>query len=140
MSSNLMDTEPGGRSTQYESIKTVTNPTPKEPGQLGHGSSTTADAPSFGSSEATNKTNTTGSNTHVSPAEKIRFGQAVSEEGGVSGYTDPTAAGKGGATHEGGFGGTEALVEGGGGEDDEAQRRRAQGYGGKGDMDKSVGA
>ncbi|KAL1647385.1 hypothetical protein SLS58_002713 [Diplodia intermedia] len=139
MSSNLMDTEPGGRSTQYESIKTVTNPTPKEPGQLGHGSSTTADAPSFGSSEATNKTNTAAAagNTHVSPAEKIRFGQAVSEQGGVSGYTDPAAAGRGGATHEGGFGGTEALVEGGGGGDGE---RRAQGYGGKGDMDKSVGA
>ncbi|OJD36030.1 uncharacterized protein BKCO1_1400066 [Diplodia corticola] len=134
MSSNLMDTEPGGRNTQYESIKTVTNPTAKEPGQLGHAApptNKTADDAGTGG----------GSNTHVSPAEKIRFGQAMSEEGGVSGYTEPAAAGAGRAVHEGGFGGTEALVEGGDGDAaDEARRRRAQGYGGSGDMDKGVGA
>ncbi|KAK0653217.1 hypothetical protein DIS24_g6266 [Lasiodiplodia hormozganensis] len=132
MSSNLMDTEPGGRNTQYESIKTVTNPTAKEPGQLGHGSSTTADAPS----STTHHKTTANAATQVSPAEKIRFGQAISEEGGVTGYTDPTMAGTGRAAQEGGFGGTEALVEGG---SDEAQRR-AQGYGGKADMDGGVGA
>ncbi|KAB2579808.1 hypothetical protein DBV05_g1608 [Lasiodiplodia theobromae] len=135
MSSNLMDTEPGGRNTQYESIKTVTNPTAKEPGQLGHGLSTTADAPSSGSGSTHHKT--ANAATQVSPAEKIRFGQAISEEGGMTGYTDPAVAGTGHAAHEGGFGGMEALVEGG---SDEAQRRKAQGYGGKADMDGGVGA
>lgn len=39
MSSNtkLMDTERGGESTQYESIKTVTEPSDKQSGQLGGG-------------------------------------------------------------------------------------------------------
>lgn len=58
----------------------------------------------------------------------------------MTGYTDPAMAGTGRAAHAGGFGGTEALVEGGeGGGSDEAQRR-AQGYGGKADMDGGVGA
>ena len=35
MSSNMMDTEPGGENTQYESIKTVTEPSNKQSGQLG---------------------------------------------------------------------------------------------------------
>ncbi|KAF2400284.1 hypothetical protein EJ06DRAFT_556617 [Trichodelitschia bisporula] len=36
MSENLISTSPGGRSGQYESIKTVTNPPEKLAGQLGH--------------------------------------------------------------------------------------------------------
>lgn len=35
MSDQLMDTEPGGEQTQYESIQTVTKPTSKDEGQLG---------------------------------------------------------------------------------------------------------
>lgn len=35
MSDQLMDTEPGGEQTQYESIQTVTKPPNKEEGQLG---------------------------------------------------------------------------------------------------------
>lgn len=35
MSSNMMDTEKGGESTQYESIHTVTKPHSKQSGQLG---------------------------------------------------------------------------------------------------------
>lgn len=35
MSDQLMDTEPGGEQTQYESIQTVTKPSSKEEGQLG---------------------------------------------------------------------------------------------------------
>lgn len=59
----------------------------------------------------------------------------------MTGYTDPAMAGTGRAAHEGGFGGTEALVERGeGGGSDEAAQRRAQGYGGKADMDGGVGA
>ena len=35
----MMDTEPGGESTQYESIETVTVPSDKQSGQLGGESS-----------------------------------------------------------------------------------------------------
>jgi hypothetical protein len=35
MSSNLMDTVPGGETPQYESIKTVDKPTNTQTGQLG---------------------------------------------------------------------------------------------------------
>jgi hypothetical protein len=35
MSSNLMDTAPGGETPQYESIKTVDKPTNTQTGQLG---------------------------------------------------------------------------------------------------------
>ncbi|KAJ5907412.1 hypothetical protein N7495_000094 [Penicillium taxi] len=37
--SRLMDVEPGGESTQYESIVEFTKPPPKQTGQLGEGAS-----------------------------------------------------------------------------------------------------
>lgn len=91
----------------------------------------------------TNKTSTT----HVTNAEKIRFGQALSEQGGVSGHTAPDHT-SGSAKQAGGFGGTESLlkdIEGGGDavqgiEGEGVQSRRAQGYGGKNDMQRDVGA
>ncbi|GME49513.1 hypothetical protein GTA08_BOTSDO00515 [Neofusicoccum parvum] len=132
MSSNLMDTEPGGRNTQYESIKTVTNPPAKEPGQLGGGSQP-SDNPTSPPASA-GKTATT----HVSAADKIRFGQALSEHGGVSGHTAPDHAGGGSARQEGGYGGAERLESGSGGDGEAA--RRAQGYGGERDAARDVGA
>lgn len=61
----------------------------------------------------------------------MRYGQTIQESGGGAGRTDAS----GQASSEGGFGGTERLQE----EDGEGQRK-AQGYGGKGDMDPTVGA
>ncbi|EKG10990.1 hypothetical protein MPH_11993 [Macrophomina phaseolina MS6] len=132
MSSNLMDTEPGGKNTPYESIKIHTNPTAKEPGQLGSTDDTTNNPTTLPAN-----TNTT-STTHVTAAEKARFGQALSEQGGMSGHTAPDRA-SGSAKQAGGYGGTDSLVENieGG---DAAQSRRAQGYGGERDVRRDVGA
>lgn len=72
MSSNhetkMMDTESGGESTQYESIKTVTVPHSKEGGQLGE-VETSTEKPGV-DSERAEKT-----------ADNIRYGQNISESG-----------------------------------------------------------
>lgn len=44
MSDKLMDTAPGGQSTQYESIKQFTNPPDKDVGQLGDPNNATKSA------------------------------------------------------------------------------------------------
>ncbi|KAK8165563.1 hypothetical protein IWX90DRAFT_429085 [Phyllosticta citrichinensis] len=44
MSDKLMDTAPGGQSTQYESIKQFTNPPDKDVGQLGDPTNATKSA------------------------------------------------------------------------------------------------
>ncbi|KAF2708270.1 hypothetical protein K504DRAFT_302605 [Pleomassaria siparia CBS 279.74] len=124
--SGLMETSPGGEQTQYEGEHTDVDPPKKESGQLG-GTNTSSTQQS--SSKASNAPNTQG----VTPAEKIRYGQAISE-GGMGGKT---TGGIGEATTQGGFGGTKSLDE---KDDSFAKERREQGYGGENDADKHVGA
>jgi len=118
MSSNLMETSPGGETPQYESINTVNKPHASEPGQLGAASQDPSPQPRTDSKQEESK----------------RFGETLSERGGVSGFTDPA--------HNAG----EAHAEGEGAEDSEReagtkarQARREQGYGGKRDMDRTLG-
>ncbi|KAF1977988.1 hypothetical protein BU23DRAFT_499002 [Bimuria novae-zelandiae CBS 107.79] len=128
MSKNLMDTEPGGQSGQYEGNLGYVEPHNKQAGQLGDPSTGTQP------SDQAHKSASTGPNSQgVTPAEMLRYGQAIQESGGGAGRTDAS----GQASSEGGFGGTEKLE---GGEEDAAARRRAQGYGGKVDMDRTIGA
>ncbi|KEF58388.1 uncharacterized protein A1O9_06314 [Exophiala aquamarina CBS 119918] len=101
-----MDTVPGGESTQYESIQTVTNPTEKERGQLGSGPNTSEKS---GVSDERGQTTT----------ENIRYGQNISESG-VGGMTTTST---GSATQSGGYGGKPDDSE------DLKNTRREQGYG-----------
>jgi len=123
MSSNLMDTSPGGESTQYESIKTVTKPHSKEGGQLSDKSTTSAPSNSNVSSSRGEQT-----------AENVRYGQAISEQG-VGGFTAPEHN-SGEAKTESGFGGEDRLE----GEEEMGKMRREQGYGAGEDMDRNIGA
>ncbi|PSN69137.1 hypothetical protein BS50DRAFT_572303 [Corynespora cassiicola Philippines] len=126
MSKNLMDTEPGGEQTQYEGIHTFVKPHSKQAGQLGD--------PATGTTTELNKAASNAPNTQgVTPAEKMRYGQAISE-GGVGGKTTEAT---GEAATAGGFGGTDALEEQGEGF---AKQRSEQGYGGERDMRRDVGA
>ncbi|KAI1613221.1 hypothetical protein EDD37DRAFT_338523 [Exophiala viscosa] len=86
---NTMDTETGGETSQYESIKTVTEPTSKQRGQLGSGPNTSEEAPA--SEERGEKT-----------AENIRYGQNISESGmgGMTNPPDDSAGGKSGSGSE----------------------------------------
>ncbi|KAI9707857.1 MAG: hypothetical protein M1820_004463 [Bogoriella megaspora] len=146
MSDNVEEIEPGGESTQYESIKTVTKPHAKEGGQLGgilaireHNSyncsallaapSTEVDASSSALEEAKA---VRGERT----AENIRYGQAISEQG-MGGQTTTNT---GTANYEGGYGGTKEQVGKTTEEGGEKQGREAQGYGGEKDMDRTIGA
>ncbi|RVX70955.1 hypothetical protein B0A52_06113 [Exophiala mesophila] len=109
MSSNkakLMDTVPGGETTQYESIKTVTNPSDKDHGQLGSGSNTSEGA-------------ATSSQDGQRTADNIRYGQNISE----SGMGGKTTTSTGTANQEGGYGGTADQTT------DQKNTRREQGYG-----------
>ncbi|KAJ9649273.1 hypothetical protein H2201_004282 [Coniosporium apollinis] len=124
MSSGLMDTTPGGETPQYESINTVTQPHATEPGQMGGALSTSTD-PTSSQSEATAEQ---GEKT----AEKIRFGQKMSEEG-MGGQTTSQI---GAASQEGGLGGADVSAN----DESAAQSRREQGYGGDEDMDRTIGA
>jgi len=125
MSSNLMDTAPGGESSQYESIQTVTKPHSKQEGQLGK-PATEVDA-------TTSQQQQDNSERGERTAENIRYGQSISE-GGMGGQT----VGNGGsAGQEGGYGRTEALSQGG---NDAKESRGEQGYGGDNDMDREIGA
>ncbi|EXJ83131.1 hypothetical protein A1O1_06750 [Capronia coronata CBS 617.96] len=101
----LMDTEPGGENTQYESIKTHTVPTEKQRGQLGSGPNT---------SEASSMSQDRGQQT----ADNIRYGQNVSE----SGMGGKTTTSSGVAAQEG-YGGTPDKAEG------QEDTRSQQGYG-----------
>ncbi|KAJ4356355.1 uncharacterized protein N0V89_004387 [Didymosphaeria variabile] len=127
MSKNLMTTEPGGESQQYEGSMGYIEPHSKQAGQLGDPSTT--DQPR----DPVNKSASSGPNTQgVTPAEKMRYGQTIQESGGGAGKTDV----QGQANSEGGFGETKRLGE----EGDAVQQRRAQGYGGDMDMDRNIGA
>ncbi|KAF2796845.1 hypothetical protein K505DRAFT_358969 [Melanomma pulvis-pyrius CBS 109.77] len=126
MSQHLAHTSPGGEQTQYEGAHTSVDPPAK---LAGHFDATTETTHSNAQNRATNAPNTQG----VTSAEKIRFGQAISEEG-VGGKT---GASMGDASTEGGFGGTKALDE---ESEGFAKVRREQGYGGGRDADRHIGA
>lgn len=64
-------------------------------------------------------------------AEKIRYGQSLSENG-MGGQT----TGLGEANNEGGYGGTKAEFA----EEDAVSEREKSGYGGDNDMDRNIGA
>jgi len=126
MSSNLMDTEPGGEQTQYEGVHTFVKPHAKEAGQLGDASEGATDTLK---NMAADEPNTHG----ISKSDKIRYGQSI-QEGGMGGKT---AGMTGAAGQEGGFGGTKAVD---GQDNGIAKERREQGYGGGKDMDRNIGA
>lgn len=109
MSSNLMDTEPGGETTQYQSIQTVTKPPAKESGQMNKQAQ--VDSPKLSQSEKERGERT---------AENIRYGQSISENG-FGGQT----TGNSGSTVQDGYGSAKVP------ESDDAidQTRRMQGYG-----------
>jgi hypothetical protein len=155
MSDNLMDTEPGGESGQYEGNLGYIDPVAKQSGQLGGTSPhpplsidsstpfrsaflltrpTTDPATGTQMADQTPKSASTGPNSQgVTPAEKMRYGQTIQESGGGAGRT---ADAKGQASSEGGFGGTERLAE---EEGDAVNQRKVQGYGGDKDMDRNIG-
>jgi len=92
MSENKMDTEPGGESNQYESIRTVTEPAEKQSGQLGGGLPNTSEDTSGVSADRGQQT-----------ADNMRYGQNVSESG-MGGMTTTSS----GDAQQGGYGGAEA--------------------------------
>jgi len=112
MSSNakLMDTEPGGENTQYESINTLTKPHAKEEGQFKDSSSTEA------SRQAQQEKSAKGEKT----AENTRYGEAISEHG-FGGET----TGNSGDAQQGGYG----RIDENSGAEGTSQVRRTQGYG-----------
>ncbi|KAI9718242.1 MAG: hypothetical protein M1812_004232 [Candelaria pacifica] len=114
MSDKLMDTVPGGESDQYESQKTLSNPTPKQGGQMGEPSTQDPNPiskpPNPDKKERGEKT-----------AENIRYGESLSEHG-FGGETTGNSGSKG---QEGGFGGVNEKIT-----DDSAEKtRKVQGYG-----------
>ncbi|KAF1345519.1 hypothetical protein BDV97DRAFT_50040 [Delphinella strobiligena] len=121
MSSGLMDTEVGGENTQYESIKTVTNPSKKSGGQFEP--ETTLDASP--TAERAKK-----AAEGEAKAEKIRYGQAISESG------------FGGMTTTSGGSGVSGVVGAGsvGGEGGAEETRKESGYEGDREMDTEIGA
>ncbi|KAL6717485.1 hypothetical protein ACLMJK_005400 [Lecanora helva] len=113
MSSNLMDTAPGGESDQYESIKTVTNPHSKQGGQMGD-PETQVDAVD---SQQQQQNAERGART----AENMRYGQTISE-GGMGGKTNES---EGSANQGLGYGGADGET----GSNNAEETRRNQGYG-----------
>jgi len=112
MSKNLMETSLGGENTQYESIQEFTKPHPK----FSDSQNTTNTEDGINKEEA----NSVG----ITPAEKIRYGQAL-QEGGMGGKT---AGGLDSNTSTSDTGGREVEGEGSGNN----RARAVQGYG-KGD-------
>ncbi|KAI9697235.1 MAG: hypothetical protein M1836_004799 [Candelina mexicana] len=116
MSDKLMDTVPGGESDQYESQKTLSNPTPKQGGQMG-GEPSTQDPAPLSQPPSAERTQSRGEKT----AENIRYGEALSEHG----YGGETLGNDGVKGVEGGFGGVrEKNVE-----ESAEKTRKEQGYG-----------
>lgn len=104
-----MVTEPGGESSQYESIKTVDKTTETQSGQLG-------DKETSSSAQLDQEKKGRGDKT----AENVRYGQDLSESdvGGKTANIDGTA-------NQGGYGGT-AIQE---VEEKASKTRIEQGYG-----------
>ncbi|MCJ1445475.1 MAG: hypothetical protein MMC23_005980 [Stictis urceolatum] len=112
MTSQLMDTEPGGEQTQYESVATFTEPHAKSEGQLGNLDNSSNEAEAQQEAEKQEKGEQT--------AEKIRYGQTISEQGFGGETTEST-----GSAQQSGYG-AQSLDE---AESDLTQSRREQGYG-----------
>ncbi|KAL8671850.1 MAG: hypothetical protein Q9168_003666 [Polycauliona sp. 1 TL-2023] len=112
MSSNLMDTEPGGEGDQYESIQTVTTPHSKQGGQMGEAET----QPDAVKEQQEQEKADRGART----AENIRYGQTISE-GGMGGKTTEA----GGSANQGGYGSTDGHA----GQDNAEETRQEQGYG-----------
>lgn len=107
-----MDTQAGGENSQYESIKTVTNPHSKQGGQMGEEET---EVDSVSSQQQQQKVHR-GEKT----AENVRYGQKISEEG-MGGRTTEA----GGNADQDGFGTTDAQE----GIDSAEDSRQEQGYG-----------
>ncbi|KAI4739497.1 hypothetical protein E4T50_10053 [Aureobasidium sp. EXF-12298] len=125
MSQNLMDTDPGGdtegSTSQYTAINTVTVPHKKSGGQFGNPETSVDSVPEV---EAAKK-----SEEGEKTAEKIRYGQSLSENG-MGGQT--TGLGQANSSSAG----SKAQDV-----DEEAKNERAKsGYGGDKDMDRDIGA
>ncbi|MCJ1414278.1 hypothetical protein MMC32_000604 [Xylographa parallela] len=112
MSSSMMDTEPGGENTQYESINTQQKPHSKQGGQMGEPETSVDAVPSVQQQEKAERGEKT--------AENIRYGEAISEHG-FGGET----TGNSGQANQGGYGSTDAQEE----TVDAAKTREQQGYG-----------
>ncbi|EKD12806.1 uncharacterized protein L3040_006961 [Drepanopeziza brunnea f. sp. 'multigermtubi'] len=110
----LMDTEPGGENTQYESQATFMKSPKKSTGQFGNAD---AGEPNEADCQAAAEKAQRGEKT----AENIRYGQAISEHG----FGGETVMGGSGAPVGEGQDSAAAATE---------QARRAQGYGGGSDV------
>ncbi|KAI7083450.1 hypothetical protein KC356_g7538 [Hortaea werneckii] len=128
MSSNLMETEAGGETQQYEGDLGLKDPHKKSGGQLGHPQTTTdpSNTPE-GAQTAAARTERN--------MENIRYGQTLSETGGVGGMTQ----GQQGIGEKDGFGGAVGERVSGDKSLDAAQERKEQGYGGSNDMNREIG-
>ncbi|KAK7544097.1 uncharacterized protein J3D65DRAFT_663371 [Phyllosticta citribraziliensis] len=93
MSDKLMDTAPGGQSTQYESIKQFTNPPDKDVGQLGDPTNATKSA-------STSTQTYTGKNASLN-----KSAPGAGEALGSSGSADEEAEQEQRARREQGYGG-----------------------------------
>lgn len=114
------------RICSYESEATEIQPHKKSTGQLGHTADQTTTDPSKIADGAQQQAER-GART----AENMRYGQTISE-GGMGGMTNVTAN----EANKESFGRQEDKSE----EADAAQDRRAEGYGGKRDMNREIGA
>ncbi|KAK7525049.1 uncharacterized protein IWZ02DRAFT_221838 [Phyllosticta citriasiana] len=131
MSDKLMDTAPGGQSTQYESIKQFTNPPDKDVGQLGSTSTHfPSPSPSRQNFVAVSQL-IRNACTHVDPGAATKSASSAHDDKAAHKTKEQLG-------EAGGLGGA------GAGADDEAdaeqRARREQGYGGARDMRRDVGA
>ncbi|GAB1743872.1 hypothetical protein NU219Hw_g923t1 [Hortaea werneckii] len=128
MSSNLMETEAGGETQQYEGDLGLKDAHKKSGGQLGTPETTTdpSNTPE-GAQAAAARTERN--------MENIRYGQTLSETGGVGGITQ----GQQGTGEKDGFGGAVGERVSGDKSLDAAQERKGQGYGGNNDMNWEIG-
>ena len=114
---------------RYEGNLHVADPQKKSTGQFGSAADNTTTDPSQtieGQQESADR----GAKT----AENIRYGQTISETGGQGGMT----TGNDGTAEQTGYGAVEDRSGDAGG--DAEAGREAQGYGGKEDMDRGIGA
>jgi len=113
----MMDTEPGGESTQYESIDTDNKPHAKQGGQMGE-PQTEVDSTS---SEQQQQQQQQKSERGEKTAENIRYGESISEHG----FGGQTTGNSGQANQDTGYGSTKFHDS----SEDAVQTREDQGYG-----------
>ncbi|KAI4850926.1 hypothetical protein E4T44_02452 [Aureobasidium sp. EXF-8845] len=125
MSQNLMNTDPGGdtegSTSQYTAINTVTVPHKKSGGQFGNPETSVDSVPEVEAAKKAEEGEKT--------AEKIRYGQALSENG-MGGQT--TGSGQANSSSAG----SKAQYV----DEDAVSERAKSGYGGDKDMDRDIGA